>query len=119
MSELYVYGKWYSRGEEGVVKYRVEQADIEKAIEVQKGTDDEKDAFLEEISSQREYGQRVWEPLLFNAIVHPEAEVVFNPKGFGVWHEEAEFGVGPTKNAARLEFTKVHTDEEDGGDEDW
>lgn len=121
--ELFVYCHWYSRGDDGVQKFRVLRSEIEKAVSLRgpSESDAEQESFLEEINKKY---NGVWDYTFFSTLVFPDnpekAETPNYENGFGVWHEEAEYGVGPTKDAARVEYTKIHVEEQqEDGDDNW
>jgi hypothetical protein len=119
--ELFVFGRWFGRGDEGTVKFRVFKSDVEEAFRLAADEADENETqeFMDKMESKYHSTGAFGGALLLNAIVVPNGDPAeFNPRGFGVWHEEAAYGVGPTKEAARIAFTKIEI-EGAGSDDNW
>jgi hypothetical protein len=120
MSELFVYGKFFSRGDESTIKFRVNSEDVLEAAKLFKADDEAVENFLEK--KYEDIGAS--ETALFREIIVGgivgEAVVIDLENGFGVQGEEFEFGVGKTKDAAKLAFVNLERgDDGAGSDEDW
>lgn len=114
--ELFVFSRVFSRGDENTHKFRITKTDITEAVKVHGEGDEAVEQYLQHLDRSPDVS---W---LLGEIANPSYDNNPAPdfeKGFWVFGEEAEYGVGPTKEIAKIQFASIPRDNEDGGDEDW
>lgn len=133
--ELFVYSKTFSRGYEDVQKFRIKTADVRRAFEMREELKNEKDEDARDAIRERfyddmkeRYGDSVFgQHYLCREIYDPtfDDDPETFPQEFklcfGIFGEEAEFGVAPTKQGAKLEFVNIPrpSEDDDTDDENW
>lgn len=111
MPKMYVRGIFYDRMGEETLKFTIDSELIDKALTLE--NEDEIDAFFEnnELS-------HVANNLLSGIIGCVDVTEEWNTnKAFNVTLEEFVFGVGPTKEAATMQWSEAM--EDNGGDDGW
>jgi len=124
MSQLFVFGKFYDRFDEQVIKEKVDCELIGKAIDIGLNSSfDEKDQFMEEVE---EMGLSFEVEQLISGIVNAndfnkkniesiKTDFEIN-KAFHLCMEECSFGVALSAKEAKLEWLKCENNDEK---EDW
>lgn len=117
MSSVYVFGEEYGRHGETTRRFTVDAVDIERAIAIAvKGKDN--DAFLEEMTTKYGWKQSTGISVVFYHNNPAKMQEDWKAhRSFGVDYEEGVYGVGNTKEKAKVAYVNEKAVRD--GDSDW
>lgn len=107
--KLYYYGKSYGRFDDQVVKGEIDTTDIVMLRSMDED-DEAYDLYIDKLMDNEGYDYMAAVSGIVQELDPVDIDAILSSKPRGILLEELEYGVGPTKSAAKCAFAEIGDD---------